>query len=91
MTFPLYPLFQGEEAAEEETPAQATPAEKPKIGGVTQGKYIPPSMRDGGSKKGESMMSSRGRGKIWEILRMCLVYKFCILAWIEQIFLDLLL
>ncbi|ROT84476.1 eukaryotic translation initiation factor 3 subunit G isoform X1 [Penaeus vannamei] len=58
---PLRSSLLGEEAAEEETPAQATPAEKPKIGGVTQGKYIPPSMRDGGSKKGESMMSSRGR------------------------------
>lgn len=30
-------------------------------GGATQGKYVPPSLREGGSKKGESMMSARGR------------------------------
>lgn len=38
--------------------------DKSKIAGGTQGKYVPPSMRDGGSKKGESMMSSRGRGEL---------------------------
>lgn len=32
-----------------------------KKGGVTQGKYVPPSLREGGPTKGESMMSARGR------------------------------
>lgn len=49
---------------EEETPQPGggPPVDKSKMGGGTQGKYVPPSMRDGGSKKGESMMSARGRG-----------------------------
>lgn len=63
---PLRTSLLGEEKAEEEA-AQAgggppgAGADKSKMGGVTQGKYVPPSMRDGGSKKGESMMSARGR------------------------------
>lgn len=57
-------LLQGEEKAEDEAQqAGGTPVDKSKIAGGTQGKYVPPSMRDGGSKKGESMMSSRGRGE----------------------------
>lgn len=51
-----------EEEAQQATGTGPT-VDKAKIGGVTQGKYVPPSMRDGGSKKGESMMSARGRGE----------------------------
>ncbi|KAK4321424.1 hypothetical protein Pmani_007763 [Petrolisthes manimaculis] len=60
---PLRTSLLGEEKVEDDqAQAGATPADKAnKIGGVTQGKYVPPSMRDGGSKKGESMMSARGR------------------------------
>lgn len=62
---PLRTSLLGEEQTEEEGPQGtpgAPPADKAKIGGPgTQGKYVPPSMRDGGSKKGESMMSGRGR------------------------------
>lgn len=65
---PLRSSLLGEEKPEEEGAPGApgsTPGDKAKpgggVGGVTQGKYVPPSMRDGGSKKGESMMSARGR------------------------------
>lgn len=56
--------MQGEEKPEEEAAQPGgPPVDKSKLAGGTQGKYVPPSMRDGGSKKGESMMSSRGRGE----------------------------
>lgn len=62
---------QGEEKPEEEASQPGgPPVDKSKLAGGTQGKYVPPSMRDGGSKKGESMMSSRGRGE--QVLPCCL-------------------
>lgn len=62
--------MQGEEKVDDEqAQTGAPPADKGgKMGGVTQGKYVPPSMRDGGSKKGESMMSARGRGECGVVL-----------------------
>ncbi|KAG0718013.1 Eukaryotic translation initiation factor 3 subunit G-B [Chionoecetes opilio] len=57
---PLRSSLLGEEKTEEEgAAAGGAGADKAKVGGGTLGKYVPPSMRDGGSKKGESMMSSR--------------------------------
>ena len=54
-------IVQGEEK-EEEPAGAAAPAPDKKVGSI-QGKYVPPSMRDGASKgRGESMMSNR-RGK----------------------------
>lgn len=59
---PLRSSLLGEEKPEEEAAQPGgPPVDKAKLAGGTQGKYVPPSMRDGGSKKGESMMSSRGR------------------------------
>ena len=56
---------QGEEKGEEEgaPAAGGAPGDKSKMNAQDgPGKYVPPSMRVGASKKGESMMSARGRG-----------------------------
>ncbi|KAK7063158.1 Eukaryotic translation initiation factor 3 subunit G [Halocaridina rubra] len=53
---PLRTSLYGEEKVEDE-PQQGTPGVPP----ADKTKYVPPSMRDGASKKGESMMSARGR------------------------------
>ncbi|XP_068205130.1 eukaryotic translation initiation factor 3 subunit G-like isoform X2 [Palaemon carinicauda] len=57
---PLRTSLLGEEKGEEEgAPAQGQ-ADKGKMGSTDgPGKYVPPSMRMGASKKGESMMSAR--------------------------------
>jgi len=63
---PLRSSLLGEEKQEGEEGAPGGPgagaADKAKMGGGdAPGKYVPPSMRVGASKKGESMMSARGR------------------------------
>ncbi|XP_076064657.1 eukaryotic translation initiation factor 3 subunit G-like [Oratosquilla oratoria] len=55
---PLRSSLMGEEKEEEAAPA---PTDQKKAGGPVPGKYVPPSMREGGNKKGESMMPNRGR------------------------------
>lgn len=60
---PLRSSLLGEEKEEEAAAGGAGaggpgPQDK-KVGGPLPGKYVPPSMREGGSKKGESMMSNR--------------------------------
>jgi len=54
----------GEEEGAQGTPATGGPQAGPKVGGPTdgKGKYVPPSMRGGDApKRGETMMSARGR------------------------------
>ena len=36
----------------------------PKPGGSAGGKYVPPNMRDGGNRRGESMMANRKGGQL---------------------------
>ena len=48
------------EENEEEAASQAGAQDK-KLPGSLPGKYIPPSRRGGGSDKGESMSSNRGK------------------------------
>ncbi|XP_064090809.1 eukaryotic translation initiation factor 3 subunit G-like [Macrobrachium nipponense] len=59
---PLRTSLLGEEKVEDEGPSVPGAADKSKLGAPDgPGKYVPPSMRMGASKKGESMMSARGR------------------------------
>lgn len=59
---PLRTSLLGEEKVEDEGPSVPGAADKSKMGVPDgPGKYVPPSMRMGASKKGESMMSARGR------------------------------